>query len=101
MIFEEITRELEVYLLKESDDADLTDGVFNFLTSLADQVEGEFEELLDSNSDKIRFLRVLSKICLASKHKSRHCRKNKRYLKLPWTQSLKYGKNQSHSEKNA
>ena len=62
MIFEEITRELEAYLLEESDDADLTDSVSDFLTSLADQVQGEFEELLDGNSDKKRFLRALSKI---------------------------------------
>ena len=34
LIFEEITRELEAYLSKESDDADSTDGVFDFLTSL-------------------------------------------------------------------
>ena len=62
MIFEEITRELEAYLLEESDDADLTDSVSDFLTSLADQVQGEFEELLDGNSDKKRFHRALSKI---------------------------------------
>ena len=62
LIFEEITRELEAYLLKESDDADSTDGVFDFLTSLADQVQGELEELLDGNSDKKCFLMQLSKI---------------------------------------
>ena len=47
---------------KENDDADSADGVFDFLTSLADQVQGEFEELLDGDSDKKRFLRALSKI---------------------------------------
>ena len=62
LIFEEITRELEVYLLKTGDDADSTDGVFDFLTSLADQIQGEFEELLDGDSDKKRFLRALWKI---------------------------------------
>ena len=64
LIFEEITRKLEAYLLEESDDTDSTDGVFDFLISLADQVQEEFEELLDSNSDKKRFLRTLSKISL-------------------------------------
>ena len=54
LIFEKITRELETYLLKERDDAHSTDGVFNFLTSLADQVQGEFEELNDNNNDKKR-----------------------------------------------
>ena len=61
LILEEINRELEAYLLEERDDADSTD-VFNFLTTLSNQVEGEFEELLDSNSNKKRFLRALSKM---------------------------------------
>ena len=75
LIFEAITSELEVYLPRESDDADLTDGGFDFLTSLADQVLGEFEELLDSDSDKKLFLTV-ENIRLASKHKSQQCRRN-------------------------
>ena len=62
LIFEEITRKLEMYLLEESNEADSTDGVFDFLTSLADQVQEEFEELLDSKSDKKCFLRALPKI---------------------------------------
>ena len=62
LIFEEITREIEAYLSRENDDVDSTDGVFDFLSSLADQVQGEFEELLDGDSDKKRFLRALSKI---------------------------------------
>ena len=62
LIFEEITRELETYLARESDDADSTDGVFDFLTTLADQVQEEFEELLDGESDKKSFLQALSKI---------------------------------------
>ena len=62
LIFEEITRELEAYLGRESDDADSTDSVFDFLTTLADQVQEDFEELLDSDSNKKCFLRALSKI---------------------------------------
>ena len=60
--FEEITRELEAHLARESDDANSTESVFDFLTSLADQVQEEFEKLLDGDSDKKRFLRALSKI---------------------------------------
>ena len=60
LIFEEITKELEAYLLEESDETDSTDGIFDFLALLADQVQGEFEELLDGNSDKKRFLRAFS-----------------------------------------
>ena len=62
VIFEEITRELEAHLARESDDANSTESVFDFLTSLADQVQEEFEKLLDGDSDKKRFLRALSKI---------------------------------------
>ena len=62
LIFEEISKELEEYLLRESDDTDSADGIFNFLTTLSDQIRGEFEELLDSNNDKKRFPRALSKI---------------------------------------
>ena len=61
LISEEITRELEAYLARESD-ADLTDGVFDFLTTLADQVQEEFDEILDDDRNKKRFLRPLSKI---------------------------------------
>ena len=43
LIFEEIARELEVYLWRESGDADSTDVAFDFLTSLTDQVQREFE----------------------------------------------------------
>ena len=84
LIFEEITRELEEYLLKESDDADSIDSVFNFLISLADQVQGEFEELLDGDSDKKRFLRALSKIfTLILNTKVDTSEKIKKYSKLP------------------
>ena len=62
LIFEEITRELEAYLARERNDADSTDGVFDFLTSLSNQVQDEFEELLDGDTDKKCFLRALSKI---------------------------------------
>ena len=62
LIFEEITRELEAYLARERNDADSTDGVLDFLTSLSNQVQDEFEELLDGDTDKKCFLRALSKI---------------------------------------
>ena len=55
LIFEEITKELEVHLHRESDDTDWTDGVFNFLVSLSDQLQEEFEEILDGDGDKFSF----------------------------------------------
>lgn len=62
LICEEITKELETYLLRESDSCDLTDGVFNFLTILSDQIQSEFEEVVGGNSNKKWFVRALSKI---------------------------------------
>ena len=101
LIFEEITRELEAQLGRESDDADSTDGVFDFLTTLADKVQEEFEELLDGESDKKSFLQALSKIfALLLNTKVGTAEKiKKKSLRLPQKQQLKYGQNQSHSEK--
>ena len=83
LIFEEITRELEAYLLEESDDSDSTDGVSDFLTLLADQVQGEFEEFLDGNSNKKRFIRALSKIfALLLNTKVETAKKIKKILKI-------------------
>ena len=83
LIFEEITNKLEEYLLRGSDDIDSTDGIFNFVTTLSDQIRGEFEELLDSNSDKKRFLRALLKIlALLLNTKVNAAEKKKKCLKL-------------------
>ena len=59
LIFEGIRKELEGYLLEQSDDTDSTDGVLDFLAALSDKIWEEFEELLDGDSDKKRFLMVL------------------------------------------
>ena len=103
LIFEEITRELEVYLLKVSNDADSTDGVFDFLTSLADQVQGEFEELLDGYTNKKkRFLRALSKIfALLLNTKVDPAEKIKKLLKIAVETTIKIWQEPKPSEKNA
>ena len=88
-ILEEITRELDAYLLEESDGADSTDGVFEFLT-LLDQVQGEFEELLDGNSDKKLFLRALLKIfALLLNAKVVTAEKTKKILKIAIETTIK------------
>ena len=56
LIFEEITRELEAHLARESDDANSTESVFDFLTSLADQVQEEFENYLTVTATRNVFL---------------------------------------------
>ena len=62
LIFEEIRKEVENYLLGESEDTDSTDGVFGFLSTLSEKIQEEFDELLDGNTDKKRFLKALTKI---------------------------------------
>ena len=59
LIFEEITRELEAYLARETDDKDSTDSIFDLLSSISDSVQEEFDELIDGDSDKKGFLRAL------------------------------------------
>ena len=59
---EEINKELEAFLTRESDNNDATDGVFDFLRDLSDSVQEEFEELLAGDSDKKQFIRALSRI---------------------------------------
>ena len=51
LIFEEIRKEVKKYLLKESDDTDSTDRVFDFLTT-SKRIQEEFNKLLDSDTDK-------------------------------------------------
>ena len=62
LIFEGIRKELEGYLLEQSDDTDSTDSVLDFPAALSDKIWEEFEELLDGDSDKKRFLTALTRI---------------------------------------
>ena len=62
LIFEEITRKLEAYLSRESNEEDSTDDIFDFFSWISDSVQEEFDELISSDSDKKRFLRALSGI---------------------------------------
>ena len=82
LIFEEITRELEEYLLRESDDADSTDGVLEALTTLSEQVQEEFDELLGEDTDNKQFLKSLKNIRLTFRHKGNDCEKIKKIIKI-------------------
>ena len=62
LIFEEVSRELEEFLLRENDNADSTDHVFEFLAEISNQVQEEFDELLGQDTEKKQFLKSLSKI---------------------------------------
>ena len=62
LILEEISRESEEFLLRGNNNVNSTDGVFEFLAEISNQVQGEFDELLGEDTDKKRFLKSLSKI---------------------------------------
>ena len=62
LIFEEISRALDEFLLRENDSTDSTGSVFEFLAEISNQVQKEFNELLVEEKDKKRFLKSLSKI---------------------------------------
>ena len=62
LIFEEIKKEVKDYLLGECGDTDSTDGVFDFLSTLPEKIQEEFDELLDGYTNKKRFLRALTRI---------------------------------------
>lgn len=85
LIVEEITKELETYLLGESDNSDLTDGVFNFLTILSDQIQSEFEDVIGGNRNKKWFVRALSNIFVLFLNTKVDTAEKifKKYLKLP------------------
>ena len=87
LIFEEINKELEKYLL---DDADSTDGIFDFLESLSAKVQEEFDDLLEGDSDKKRFIKALTRIfALLLNTKVSTTDKVKQILKIAMEATLK------------
>ena len=61
-LFEEINKELEAFLTKETNDNEATDGIFHFLSTISDSVQEEFDKVVSGDSQKKRFLKVLSRI---------------------------------------
>lgn len=61
VIFNEIRKDLEDYLLEQSEDVNSTDGVFEFLSSLSEKIQEEFNKLLGEDNEK-RFIKELAKV---------------------------------------
>ena len=61
-LFEEINKELEAFLTKETNDNEATDGIFQFLSTISDSVQEEFDKVVSGDSHKKRFLKALSRI---------------------------------------
>ena len=60
LIFEEINRELEEYLLEKSENADSTDRVFDFLEGLSKHIQDEFDKIISEDTDKKQFIKALT-----------------------------------------
>ena len=82
LIFEEVNKKLEEYLLEKSIDTDSTDCVFDFLKTLSNQVQENFYELIGENTDKKRFIRALTRIFALLPITSTQRTKSKEYVKL-------------------
>ena len=57
-----INKELEAFLARENGDSDTPVGVLEFLTTISDSVQEEFDKLVRDDSYKKQFLRVLLRI---------------------------------------
>ena len=90
MLFEKIRKEVEEYVLEQSDNADSTDGVLDFLTTLSEKIQEEFYKILDGNSNKKRFLRELRRVfALILNTKVDTPEKNKNILKTEIENSIR------------
>ena len=52
LILEELSKELQEFLLRENNNVNSADGVFELLAEISNQVQGEFDKLFSKNIDK-------------------------------------------------
>ena len=77
ILFEEISKELDTFSTKESNDKDTTDGVLDLLSTISVSVQEGFDKLISEDSDKKEVCQGnVKNIRAASKHKGWHNRKN-------------------------
>ena len=62
LIFEEIHKEIGDYLVGQGNDADSTDGVFDFLENVTSRLQEDLDELIGEDTDKKRFDKALTRI---------------------------------------
>ena len=55
------TSEIKQFIRKENGNSDSTDGAFHVLRDIAQSVQEDFDEFIDVNSDKKKFIKALSK----------------------------------------
>ena len=87
--------------MRENNNADPTDGVFELLAEILNQVQEEFDELLGEDTNKKQFLKSLSKIfALLLNTKVKTAEKIKKIIKIALETIVKYGQDKSNSKKN-
>ena len=62
---EEIHREIGDYLAGQGNDADSTDGVFNFLENLTSLLQDDFDKFIGEDTYKKCFVKALASIFVA------------------------------------
>ena len=98
LIFEEIHKEIEDYLAGQGNDADSTDGVFDFSENLTSRLQEDFDELIGEDSDKKCFVKALTRIfALLLNTKVDTADKIKRILRIAVKTTLKIWQGQSNS----
>lgn len=85
-----ITNEIKPLIREENGKSDATDSVFDVLSDLAESLQKDFEELIEADSDKKIFMKVLSKIFeLLLNANVNTIAKSKRTLKIAIETTLK------------
>ena len=85
-----ITNEIKPLIREENGKSDATDSAFEVLSDLAESLQKDFEELIEADSDKKIFMKVLSKIFeLLLNANVNTIAKSKRTLKIAIETTLK------------
>lgn len=85
-----ITNEIKPLIREENGKSDATDSAFDVLSDLAESLQKDFEELIEADSDKKIFMKVLSKIFeLLLNANVNTIAKSKRTLKIAIETTLK------------
>ena len=88
--FLKINKELEAFLARENGDSDTPVGVLEFLTTISDSVQEEFDKLIRDDTYKKQFLRVLLRIfALLLNTKVNSAEKIKRIIKTAIETTIK------------
>ena len=89
-LFEEFYKELAAFLTKETNNKEVTDGIFDFLATIFDSVQEEFVKVVNDDNDKKRFFKALSRIfTLLLIAKVDTAKKIKRIIKIAIETTLK------------